>query len=162
MCNSVHDPHWTGRRRFDKQLVRALREEQEFQSIASRRFMMGRTVIKEAPDVDFYVEYSSNNEAPIFAGTREEMCQFLIAEVHDMGTRTMMLKPEEVERRLAQADKTGSSAPNWEGDWDDNGPIMQQVGTCPRDKVGEFARLFLAGNVDAAHALLELWEDDEE
>jgi hypothetical protein len=123
---------------------------------------MGRVLIKEAPDVDFYVEYSTVVEAPVFAGTRQEMDRFLRTEVRRLNFYDAVLRPEAVEAQFDKADEMGSTAPGWEGAWDDEFTIMEQRGLCPRARIGEFARRYLAGDSQAAYDLLEPFEDDVE
>ena len=102
-------------------------------------------IYKEAPDVDYYVEWSSIVEAPTFTGTREEMLAHL--QLHsDAWLREDA--PHHPERRLERADATGTTS-LWvenagmrdkypeEGAWDDNDYIYKQRGILTRAKLFE-------------------------
>lgn len=85
---------------------------------------MGYEIYKEAPDIDYYIVWSSNVDGPVFGGAREE----LIPELFDLDDR----RPERIhefdsshpEKRTQRADQYGTSA-MWgtprNGGWDDPG-----------------------------------------
>lgn len=118
---------------------------------------MGRPVIKAAPDVDLYMEWSSIAEMPRFVGNREDMLLNLHAEFDPQVS-------DLPEVRLQRADDTGTSSKlevsghPAEGAWDDHGLIVGQKGWLPRSKFAEFMRLW-RDNRQAAYKLLEPFED---
>jgi hypothetical protein len=96
---------------------------------------MGRIVMKEAPNIDFYVVWSSVVEAPVAWGSREQM---------------MSLIGHGSEERLARCDEIGTSSvwvqqapwlggPEW-GAWEDGVYIFMQQGVLTREGVFEVAR----------------------
>jgi hypothetical protein len=103
--------------------------------------------MREAPDIDFYIEWSSVVEAPTFAGTRAEMLAHLRTQQHPADNLP--------EVRLARCDETGTTA-RWveaagmrdryaeEGAWDDGGFIYEQRGTVERRDLFTLARRLLA------------------
>lgn len=115
---------------------------------------MPSIVMKEAPDVDFYVVWSSVVEAPVAVGTRAEI------EWRVEGARAA---------RFARADATGTSA-MWvevagmrdrypeEGSWEDDSYIYMQQGTLTRAGVFELAHRDEGADIDD---LLTPFEDDE-
>jgi hypothetical protein len=133
---------------------------------------MGKIIMKEAPDVDFYVEWSSVVEAPTFAGTRAEMLAHI---QRDSDPWLREDAPHHPEQRLRRVDETGTSSlwvtkaseesPSFaahgypeEGSWADNGQIYQQQGFCPRDRLFELTRRVMRG--DDPTDLLEPFDDD--
>lgn len=120
---------------------------------------MGNIVMKEAPDVDFYVEWSSVVEAPTFAGTRAEMLAHISSGV-DPYLRDDA--PHHPERRMERVDQTGTSSlwitkaneesPEFaahgypeQGSWQSDGEIYQQQGFCPRSRLFDLTRRVMAG-----------------
>jgi len=115
---------------------------------------MGRMVMKESPDVDFYVEWSSVVESWTFAGTRAEMLDYLRRD-SDPWLRDDA--PHHPEQRLRRADETGTTS-LWvtraseesaafaahgypeDGSWEDAGEIYMQRGYCPRANIFALAR----------------------
>lgn len=97
-------------------------------------------IYKEAPDVDYYVEWSSVVEAPTFTGNREEMLKRL---QQDSDKWLREDAPHHPERRLERADATGTSS-MWvehagmrdkyaeEGSWEDDTYIYKQQGVLTR------------------------------
>jgi hypothetical protein len=97
-------------------------------------------IYKEAPDVDYYVEWSSVVEAPKFTGNREVMLARL-RETSDPYLREDA--PHHPERRLERADATGTTS-MWvenqgmrdkyaeEGSWEDDVYIYRQQGVLTR------------------------------
>ena len=136
---------------------------------------MPTIVIKEAPDVDYYVGWSSVVDAPVFTGTRNEVLARLRSE-SDPYLRDDA--PHHPERRLERADETGTTSlwvakaaeesPEFaahghaeEGAWDDDSFIYHQEGTLTRANLFVLAhRLDEAeGDIDASD-LLQPFEDD--
>jgi hypothetical protein len=111
-------------------------------------------IVKVAPDRDEYVWWSDIVEAPKAVGTREEVA----AVIREWG------KPGDADpARFDRADRTGCSA-LWPSltepiyAFTSNGPIAEQRGFVPRDKIGEYARLRCADD-PAAFDLLEPFDD---
>jgi hypothetical protein len=85
---------------------------------------MGYEIYKEAPDVDYYIVWSSEIDEPVFGGPREELIPYLF----DLDDR----KPDRIhdfdmshpENRAKRADEYGTSAmwgnPRY-GGWDSDG-----------------------------------------
>lgn len=125
---------------------------------------MGTIIIKEAPEVDFYVGWSSVVEAPVYAGGRAEILVRLASET-DPYLRDDA--PHHPERRMARADQFGTSS-TWvhselgvdygpeQGSWEDvKGEIFMQRGVCPRANIFTLARRLLAdGDADVADLLI--------
>jgi hypothetical protein len=96
---------------------------------------------KESPDIDYYVEWSSVVEAPVWTGDRAELLNYLRRK-SDPYLREDA--PHYPERRLERCDKTGTTAlwkghsglvykhPEEEGAWEDDAYIYQQKGTLTR------------------------------
>lgn len=113
---------------------------------------MGRIVMKEAPDVDFYVIWSSIVDAPVYWGARAEIAARVESQVDNPA-----------EERLARADATGTSAmpdpwvthSHLPGAWDDSGFIYDQRGWLPRAKVFELARRLAVSSDPDVDDLLE-------
>lgn len=98
-----------------------------------------RLIMKQAPEVDLYIGWSTMCEAPALIGTRAELLDFGI--------------PAE---RLDRADQKGTSFIDSEiGAWDDPSLIAEQRGLLPRRHLGEYARRWLAGEHQRAFDLLE-------
>jgi hypothetical protein len=128
---------------------------------------MPQFVYKEAPDVDYYVLWSSVVDAPTFTGTREEMLADL------KSTEDPWLKddaPHKAENRLARADETGTSS-KWvetegmldqfpeDGSWADDTFIFQQEGVLTRANLFKLChRLDADRNADVSD-LLQPFED---
>jgi hypothetical protein len=115
-------------------------------------------IYKEAPDVDYYVMWSSVVEAPVMTGNRAVMLAYL--EDHD-----------ESEQRLERADATGTSS-LWvensgmrdrypeEGSWDDDTYIYKQQGILTRALLFELChRTDLDPDIDVSD-LLASFEDE--
>ena len=104
---------------------------------------MGSIVLKESPDSDYYVEWSSVVEAPTFAGTRVEMLAHLQRQ-SDPWLREDA--PHHPEQRLRRADETGTTS-LWvteagmrdkypeDGAWDDTPSIYMQRGLVSRANI---------------------------
>jgi hypothetical protein len=128
---------------------------------------MGRIIMKESPETDFYVEWSSVVEAPTFAGTRAEMLAHLQSE-SDPWLRDDA--PHHPEMRLARVDETGTSS-MWvahagmrdkyaeEGAWDDNGEIYKQQGFVPRSRLFDLTRRVMADHDADVSDLLDPFDD---
>lgn len=101
---------------------------------------MPQFVYKEAPDVDYYVLWSSVVDAPTFTGNRAEMLADL-KNAEDKWLRDDA--PHKAENRLARADETGTSS-LWvehegmrdqypeDGSWEDDHYIYRQDGSLTR------------------------------
>jgi len=86
---------------------------------------MGRHIIKVAPDLDLYVEWSSIVDSPVCWGTRAEMLE--------EGTDAV---------RLDRADKFGTSSLPGFDNWETDSLIYEQQGLLPRTKIPEALRRF--------------------
>jgi len=116
---------------------------------------MPRYVVKVARDSDEYVWWSDITEAPIAIGDRD----YVMNTMREYGHAD-----EATPDRFDRADRTGCSAmwPNLDRPiyhFDGNGPIAEQKGFIPRDRLGEYVRLHISGDLDAAYALLEPLDD---
>ena len=86
------------------------------------------------------------------------MLQHLVDEFQP-GSRRHEYETEEAERRLQQADETGSSALKPFGcTWDDSGLIYEQRGFLPRAGLSAFAILWGRSTQEAWDALMDLLE----
>lgn len=129
---------------------------------------MGTTVMKEAPDVDYYIVWSSVTESPYFGGNREETLAFL----WDLDDR----KPDRIhpdlashpENRLKRTDESGSSCMvkhagyPADGAWEDvDGMVYEQKGVVKRSDLFVLTRRL--GDDEAADLsdLIEPFEDDD-
>jgi len=103
-------------------------------------------IVKAAGDQDLYVGWSSLVEAPTGIWTRAEGLAYGFPR-----------------SRLDRADANGSSSlgPR-SGYWDDPGFVAEQRGWLRRDRIGDYARLYLSGEQDAAFDLLEPFEGETE
>jgi len=122
---------------------------------------MPTLIIKEAPDLDFYVEWSSVTEAPTAAGTREQM----LAHQH----RQLWPSDNTPEMRLDRWDRTGTTA-MWrhhagltdrpeEGSWDDHAFIYKQQGLIDRADIFTLARRLIADGTADVTDLLRPFDD---
>lgn len=135
---------------------------------------MGEMIMKEAPDVDFYVGWSSVVDAPTFAGTREEVLAKLVGEA-DPWLREDA--PHHPERRLERVDQTGTSSvwvskmneesPTFaahghvdDGCWEDDGKIYKQEGFCRRANIFVLTRRLMEDRDADLSDLLEPFDDD--
>lgn len=127
---------------------------------------MGKIVMKEAPDVDYYVEWSSVVEAPTFAGTRSEMLDHL---KRDSDPWLREDAPHHPEQRLKRADETGTTS-LWvkaalgddraeQGAWDASGEIYMQQGVVPRARLFDLTRRLLADHQADVSDLLDPFDD---
>lgn len=137
---------------------------------------MPTIVMKEAPDVDYYVGWSSVAEAPVFGGTRDEVLAYLKRE-SDPWLRADA--PHHPEQRMKRADETGTTSmwvtkaaeesPEFaahgypeDGSWEDGSQIYMQRGTVSRANLFILARrVFEDENADVSD-LLEPFEDEAE
>jgi hypothetical protein len=129
---------------------------------------MPQFIYKEAPDVDYYVAWSSVVDAPAFTGTREQML------THLQRSADRYLKddaPHHPERRLERADATGTTS-LWvehagmrdkypeDGAWDDDTHIYRQDGVLTRANLFTLChRLDADPNADVSD-LLAPFDDD--
>jgi len=101
---------------------------------------MPQFIYREAPDVDYYVAWSSVVDGPAFTGNREEMLAHLQQEADPYLREDA---PHHPERRMERADATGTSS-LWvqnegmrdkfpeDGSWEDNTFIYHQQGVLTR------------------------------
>jgi hypothetical protein len=105
-----------------------------------------KEVIKPGRAADFYVGWSHEVEAPVWAGTREEA----LAEG---------CPPS----RLRRADETGTSMRDSFGcPWGDSGLVAEQRGVLPRARLAAYAVAYLDGRRQDAFDLLEPFEGETE
>lgn len=103
-------------------------------------------LVKAARDRDLYVGWSNICEMPAGMWTREEALAYGFPR-----------------SRLDRADANGSSDLSCgDGHWDDKGFIAEQRGWLRRDRVGDYAQRYLAGDQSAAFDLLEPFEGETE
>lgn len=126
---------------------------------------MGSYIIKAAPDLDVYMEWSTVVEAPTFIGSRTA----ILTHLHHIASRGRR-EGDSPEDRVRRADDTGTSAlPNpklpscaepLEGAWDDAGFIVEQRGWLPRARLATFLALYLVSRHKAYQQLDPLDEPD--
>lgn len=120
---------------------------------------MSRFIMKESPDVDFYIEWDRISSSPTFGGTRAEMVDFLYEDSD--------LKPDRhpagktPEDRLARADQIGTSYRHTVaghpllGSWEDTEALLcalpSATALVPRPLLGELTRRLMQAN----------WEDPD-
>ena len=123
-----------------------------------RDFAPRGTILKASRDEDLYCIWSGNVDNVVAVGTRAEMLAFGIAP-----------------SRVARADLYGTSATWWEmpdtyprpyrpDGWDDEGIVVREqahapsngCGYLPRARLADFLRAYLANDMAAAGALLDL------
>jgi hypothetical protein len=97
---------------------------------------MGTTIMKESPDADYYIAWSSIVEAPLFGGTRAETLAYLWETDQRKPEYVMEIDPSHPETRLKRVDECGTSA-LWgnplSGSWEDEGgEVYEQRGGCSR------------------------------
>ena len=119
-------------------------------------------ILKAAPDVDLYCEWSSNVDGPVRIGTRAECLEALTAHVdlddpEGYHRNCPAVSRREAEAMLTRADETGTSVqhyigPKKAGAWDSD-LTYQQHGTLPRRHL----RVFL----EALTAHEPWWTDGE-
>lgn len=137
---------------------------------------MGSIVMKEAPNIDFYVEWSSVVEAPTAWGNREWMLAHL-SRNSDPWLRDDA--PHHPDQRLKRADETGTTSlwvtkaaeesPEFaahgyaeDGAWDDETTIYMQRGTLSRANIFVAARRLEADPNDPITDLLTPFDDADE
>lgn len=113
---------------------------------------MSYTVIKEAPDVDFYVAWSNVMDGPAYGGTATEMTEFLY-NASDL-KRDRHPQRRTPEDQIARADKTGTSARfsygggPVQGSWNDPDLMVRDLpggwSFVPRALIGELTRRWMA------------------
>lgn len=104
-------------------------------------------LVKAAKDRDLYVGWSGIAEGPTGEWTRAEALAYGFPR-----------------SRLDRADVNGSSALGdyRPGLWDDDGFIAEQRGWLRRDRLGDYAQRYLAGDQSAAFDLLEPFDGETE
>jgi len=125
---------------------------------------MGTTVMKEAPDVDYYIVWSSEVEAPLCGGTRAEMLPYLWEMDDRKPDRIRGTDPSHPESRLKRADEFGTSA-LWgrprSGGWDDPGEVYEQRGHVSRANLFVLTRRLGEDEAADLSDLIEPFEDDD-
>jgi hypothetical protein len=115
---------------------------------------MGTQIIKVAPGLDLYLEWSSVVDAPTAIGTRAEMAEHLNTPRRGQ----FWMTEEQVERLLRRADETGSSAYLPLGCTWGKSIMYQQDGTLSRAHLAKYAARLL-DDIDAEPTgLLEPFE----
>lgn len=107
-------------------------------------------VVKAAPEVDLYMEWSSVADGPTYVGNRVQMLTYL--RRMDLGRCA-----DTPESRLARADADGTCTrhgPDGVGSWYDSGMVVANR-WLSRDKFPEFMRLYCKGSERAAYGLLD-------
>lgn len=113
---------------------------------AARNPRLACLIVKAAPGKDVYVGWSNRAEAPTGLWTRDEALAYGFPR-----------------SRLDRADANGSSDLSCgNGHWDDGGFIAEQRGWLRRDRLADYARLWLTDNQTAAFDLLEPLEGETE
>lgn len=102
-------------------------------------------LVKPARDRDLYVGWSNTCEMPAGAWTRDEALAYGFPP-----------------SRLDRADKQGTSSQIGDGGWDDSGFVAEQRGWLRRDRLGDYALLWLDGKEDSAFDLLEPFDGETE
>lgn len=129
---------------------------------------MGKYIMKAAPDIDFYVEWSTVVDNWTFAGTRAEMLEYLHEENGLNHRGFAPLSGNWPEDRLVRCDQTGTSirlrSPGAEaplGSWSEKTIQVENTGTIPRSKLREYVEASNAGDQQAVDAMLTLfvWDD---
>ncbi|WP_067574461.1 hypothetical protein [Nocardia acidivorans] len=125
---------------------------------------MGFFIIKAAPQVDLYAEWSTSSDQWTFVGTRAELLEYL-HEQPDSGN---------AEDRVQRADDRGSSYrtinPNADNDqmpgtWSSTGLTVQGIdgfGWLPRPRLADYLRALYNDDPDADRFLEELDDSDAE
>lgn len=114
-------------------------------------------IIKISPERDAYLIWSNMVEAPVFAGTRDELVDHLTTGWREQAKQAVL-------DRLARADAKGSSAlyPSQldpDGGWNDkDGFIYKQEGWLPRSRLEQVYDRLIDGNFDMAD-LLDPFDD---
>ncbi len=96
---------------------------------------MGFQIVKCAPDVDLYVEWSSVTESPTWVGTRDEVHAYLASDPSR--------SPGYADRVLSLLDEYGTSAPRLGCTWTNEGERYRNGGRLPRNRMLKFARRLL-------------------
>jgi hypothetical protein len=113
---------------------------------AARNPRLRCLLVKAAPDRDLYIGWSNTCEMPAGAWTREEALAYGFPR-----------------SRLDRADQNGSSDLSCgDGHWDDSGFVAEQRGWLKRDRLGDYALLWLDDRQDEAFDLLEPFEGETE
>jgi hypothetical protein len=103
-------------------------------------------LVKAAKDRDLYIGWSNMCEMPAGAWTRAEALAYGFPK-----------------SRLDRADQNGSSdLSHGDGHWDDAGFIAEQRGWLRRDRLGDYAQLWLADRQNEAFDLLEPFDGETE
>lgn len=137
---------------------------------------MPTIVMKESPESDFYIGWSSVVEAPVWGADREGALEILRRE-SDLYLRDDA--PHHPEQRLERADETGTSS-MWvtkaaeespafaahgypeDGSWEDSGTIYMQRGMVSRANMFALTRRILADPGADVTDLLTPFDDEDE
>jgi hypothetical protein len=122
---------------------------------------MGTIILKAARDKDLYVAWSTNVEAPVGWGTRDEMLDDLWRD-HNRAHPDCIPKPGTgPDARMDRVDATGTSARDWTfGDWSDEEFIYEQRGLLPRTELAHACDLLEAGREAEVWDLLKPFDDE--
>lgn len=137
---------------------------------------MPTIVMKESPDSDFYIGWSSVVEAPVWGADREGALEILRRE-SDPYLRDDA--PHHPEQRLKRADETGTSSmwvttaaaesPSFaahgypeDGSWEDTGAIYMQRGIVSRPNMFVLTRRILDDPDADVTDLLKPFDDEDE
>lgn len=113
---------------------------------AGRNPLLRCLIVKAARDRDLFVGWSNIAEGPTGLWTRAEALAYGFPR-----------------SRLDRADANGSSDLSCgDGHWDDTGFIAEQRGWLRRERLADYAQLYLSGNESAAFDLLEPFEGEKE
>jgi hypothetical protein len=113
-------------------------------------------IVKAAPDVDLYMEWSLVADGPTYVGNRVQMLSYL-------GRTDPGRLADTPESRLNRADADGTSTrhgPDGVGSWRDSGMVVANR-WLSRDKFPEFMRLYHEVSERAAYGLLESLASEE-
>lgn len=121
---------------------------------------MGYVVIKQAPDRDEYIYWSTYVEAPVNYGTRADMAAIL-----EHSHKTHGAPHDTVEERLARTDATGTSMYGLPlgyalGAWEDESLIYEQRGHLPREHLFRAAQLIDEDREPEVWDLMTPFEDE--
>lgn len=117
---------------------------------------MGDVILRVARDRPRYVVWSAVVDGPMFAGTAEQVVEY-VAE------RAAVEAARRTREALARADERGTSDRHFGiGGWDDAALSAGWRGSLPRHLLERYAELLQAGQDDEADQLLTDREPDSE
>jgi hypothetical protein len=121
---------------------------------------VSRIIVKAARDLDLYVGWSTNVDAPVWWGTRADILAYMCSQEarDDPGEDHTDPVP-----RLARADEHGTSAVGgyaFFGRWDDEYLVYEQRGLLPRGRLAEVCAALEKDDEAAVWDMLEPIADD--